>query len=336
MALTCLFPLGAAAEEAAHPGFEIGGLMLNGRFDLNLEMREFYGNLFDGTASLVNYHHFLFVSKQAERYFFSADVVDLNFYEFGFNLSERVSLKGGKILVPFGADPPFHHEYGGKNGFDQEFVPFIWAELGGDLLWRVIEGPKTDLSNELYVVNAPNGDEAKVLLPNAVSAPDGFALGDRVKWGYGPYTAYLSFYWNRYTAGRDAFMYGADLSAAYGFLDWGVLRNVALRAGFARMDVEGEPVTMGDYFHFADYLRVDVRLPEHLFLRYLVGSKTIQNYSGLFYDGDNGDAKDTTTHSFALYYRRPDGHTFQAMYQVNLEALEEKNDLFRLGWAYEF
>ena len=42
----------------------------------------------------------------------------------------RVSVKAGKLLVPFGAEPLFHQSYGGHAGFDQRVLPAVWAARG--------------------------------------------------------------------------------------------------------------------------------------------------------------------------------------------------------------
>ena len=76
--------------EGTGRGFEIWGIMINGIFDVALESREFHINPFDGKFSLINYHHFVFLSRRKadEKFFFSAEIIGRNFYEFGAKLGD--------------------------------------------------------------------------------------------------------------------------------------------------------------------------------------------------------------------------------------------------------
>ena len=319
------------AEEEVK-GIKFAGFLINGRFDINVESRGFKTDPFDGKLSIVNYHHFLFVSREGKKFFASVQIPDLWYYEFGYR-SERFQIKGGKIFVPVGADPLFHHEYGGLTGFDQKFVPFVWSEHGINLLVRILKGPHLFISGETFVVNAPRGDPKKVLLLTEKSQPDKFALGGRMKVGYKKFTCFLSVYWNQYSGSYDLIMPGVDITLSYGFLPFA--KFVALKAGFLRPYIEGDPITVGTYYHFADYIRVDLKLPKSFSFRYIAGTKTIQNYKGLFYDKERGDENDSTTHNFALFWRK-DGFVFGIQYVINLEAKEIDDDFMRFLMVYEF
>src|SRR5207302_840231 len=62
-----------------------GGFLLNGRFDLSYERRQFSGNPFaDGTtAALRSYHHFLFLSREStdDPFGLSIEILSLQFWE---------------------------------------------------------------------------------------------------------------------------------------------------------------------------------------------------------------------------------------------------------------
>ncbi|GBD03238.1 hypothetical protein HRbin19_00519 [bacterium HR19] len=325
----------ALSEESK--GFEAFGLLINGKFDVSFELREFYGDPFQGKPSLTNYHKFIFISrrKAEDKFFFTAEVIERYFYEFGARF-EKVEIKFGKVLVPFGADPLFHHNYGGLTGFDQKFVPFVWSEHGGVFTSHILKKPdkKLILSNDFFLVNAPGGDPAKEFSLGKAD-PSRFAVGDRVKFGYSHLIIYGSLYWTQYAKGYNFFMWGGDVSLAYGFLPYSFLKNLSLKAGFAYENVEGDPKKMGNYFHFSDYLRIDYKLPLNLTFRFLVGTKTMLNYKYPFYDKDTADQNDETAYNFALIYRRG-GFFTQFQYVVKVEAKEQKDDFARIMVGFEF
>lgn len=314
-------------------GIEFAGFFINGRFDINIESREFKTNPFGGKFSIVNYHHFLFVSRNEKSFFVSVQIPDLWYYEFGYIINKWVSVKGGKIMVPIGADPLFHHEYGGLTGFDQRFLPFVWSEHGVNLNIRLVRRTKFLISSDIFVVNAPKGDPKKVLLPTEKSQPDKLALGGRLKIGYGKVVGFLSLYWNQYSGKYNFIMPGADLTLSYGFLPFA--KFLAVKMGFLRPYVEGDPNVIGNYYHFADYIRFDVKLPENFSFRYIAGTSTFQNYKGFFYDKETGDENDSTTHNFGLYWRK-EKFTVGFQYVINLEAKEINNDFMRVLLVYEF
>lgn len=315
---------------------EFGNIKINGKFDLAFESREFNTNPLQGKPSLINYHHFVFLTwrKKDSKFFFTSEVVERYFYEFGAKI-DPISLKFGKILVPFGPDPLFHKSYGGLVGFDQKFLPVVWSEHGIDVSYTY-KGKDFGLINEIYIVNAPRGDQSKVFLPNAPSSLDKFAVGDRITIGVSKIMIFLSGYFNQYRSKYNYIMGAADVSLPYGFFGTGILERFSLSAGVLRANVEGDPNKVGKYFHFADYLRLGVMLPMNLEFRFISGTKTIQNYEGLVYDKSTADENDTTSFNFALIYRR-EGFSTQFQYIINMEGrYERKDDLFRVMVGYEF
>ena len=132
-----------AAPSPHPPGGGVGlpfGLMLNGRFDLDYERRKFTGSPFDDSATnaLRSYHHFLFLSRESadDPVGLSLEVLTPAVLGGALPLARRaaagrVLVSGGKIFVPFGADPLMHQSYGGLAGFDQKILPALWAQEGG-------------------------------------------------------------------------------------------------------------------------------------------------------------------------------------------------------------
>lgn len=318
---------------------QLAGFTINGRFDLNYEKGAFSGEeIGDGESSLKNYHHFVFLSrkKREEPFSFTAEVVDLTFYEMAarFGGKKDKQVRFGKIFLPFGADPLFHHSYGGVSGFDQKLVRFIWAELGAALSHPIRQSGDLRIDNELYLVSGYKGKEDSVLAISGAGDPGTPALGDRLRIGKGKYSLWASTYWDPYEGGNNLFMYGIDAAASYGFIPVSALENLSVKLGFIRADVESEP--LGNYYHFGDYLQLDCKLPSDLRARYRTGAVTFENHGSLFFDTDRKDAKDTVSHTLALYWDYK-LLSLGAEFIANLEAANEVNDdLVRLSAVLEF
>lgn len=320
-------------------GIVFAGFNINGRFDVAYELGDFALDVAHDLENAVkNYHHFLFISRNQEDEWFSFNVeaIDLSFYEIGLKVTNWAQVRLGKVLMPFGADPLFHHSYGGLSGFDQTLLPFIWAEHGVVIDVNLHQSDMLSVDNELYVVTGISGSDDQVLRLNAASDPGTLAVGDRVRVGYGDFAAAVSVYTDRYAEGKYFFLWGLDFSAGYGFLPWPYLDQLSVKLGLARADVES--ATFGNYYHFGDYLQFDYRLPALMGLRYRTGVITSENHQGVFFD-DREPRKgpdDTLAHSIT-FWKRYRGLSVAAEFIINIEAAGEvDNDLFRLTAAVDF
>ncbi len=318
-------------------GIELFGFMLNGKFDLTLEIEGFGKRLLGGDTSLKNYHRFIFLSRRERIFFFTAEVIDRWFYEFGANF-RILSVKFGKILIPFGSDPLIHHSYGGLTGFDQELVPFIWSEHGFNLSLRA-ENKDTLIINEVYIVNAPKGTPDEVLLLTFTSSPDKLALGDRLTVGYRDFIFYLSLYWNQYSGRYNSILWGVDISfSPRQFIS--KLSFLSVSYGFLLADIQANPTKLGRYSHFGNYIRLAFALPSNFQLRLMSGRQLINDGtisynifpSGLLPLGSNKKALIKSILNFALMYRKK---FFFSQLQY-LIYLEDKKDKLRFMVGFEF
>ncbi|MBI2890313.1 MAG: hypothetical protein HYY13_05955 [Nitrospirae bacterium] len=335
------FPIAAwPAEEAGEAPptvpFALAGFQINGRFDLNYERTTFSGSPSEGEDTLKNYHHFIFLSrrKKDEPFSFTAEIVDQTFYEMGVKLGEGGGIRFGKVLVPFGADPLFHHSYGGVTGADQKLVPFIWSELGVVYDRTFVQSSDFRLDGNTFLVSGYKGDDTKVLALNGAGDPSKPAVGQRLRLGTGKYSLFGSVYYDQYVSSKSVLLYSLEATAGYGFLPWSILKNVSARAGALRADVKSD--ALGNYYHFGDYLQVDCRLPFGFRGRYRGGAVTNENHTSLYFDDKKKDVADTVNHTVALFY---DYRllTLGAEYLANLEAVgEQKNDLIRVLAVLEF
>jgi hypothetical protein len=326
-----------------------GDLRLNGKFDLAYERVGYTDKIQDGNDSLRNYHRFIFLSyrEREKPYFFTADIVDRNFYEFGARYRRgespwNFSARAGKVLVPFGAEPLFHNTYGGLSGFDQPVLPIIWAQHGLTVK-AVYRWQGLSLSNDTYGIQGYtlSAPDAVLNLQADLSPADNvkFGLGNRLGLSWGPIAAWYSTYFNDMSFGRRLFMQALDVSI-WRLADVPVIRDFALGAGILRADVSGGVGDLGgpgdDYYHFANYLELRYHPLAWLYLQARTGLRTFDNRRGFHTDDDRLTNRDGTAHNIGIVYKNG-GYMVALHHYWNLEKVDEiDNDFLRLRVGYEF
>jgi hypothetical protein len=323
------------------------GFFLNGRFDLNYERQHFNGNPWaDGsTAALRSYHHFLFLSREAasDPFGLSIEFLTLQFWEAhariggGQGRPWRLLLAGGKIIVPFGADPLVHQSYGGLVGFDQRILPPVWAQEGFAAHFA-FEHRRLVVTDDVYVVRGyalPRAD-AVLNLQNDFSPPENVRLGwgNRLGVAWFCASAWYSAYVNTLGFGRLLFMQAGDLTIARP-RRIPVLGHFSAGAGLLRADVSGGGAGL-DYYQFGSYFTLRYYPTDWLFFQYRQGLRTFNNRRGLYLDETRLSPEDMSTHNFEAVARYR-GVTFGLGYFLLFEkAGEIPNDFVRVSVAYDF
>jgi hypothetical protein len=329
-----------------------GGFALDGRFDVAYERRAFSGDPFaaGSTNGLRSYHHFLFLSRDstADPVGISVELTSLLFWEAHArwaspNRAVRVTLSGGKLLVPFGADPLFHQMYGGHSGFDQRILPVIWAQEGV-AAHVLVERRTFAVTDDVYLVRgyALHQADGVLNLQNDFSSTDDarLAVGDRVGASYGPLSFWYSALFNPLGFGRRLFMQAADVTL-WRVRGVPVLEHLSFAAGLIRADVSGgDGSGVGgpgrDYYHFGSYFQVRLHPTDWLTFQYRQGVRTFDNRRGVWIDRTRLTRDDGSTHNFAIIARRG-GLTATLAWFINLEKADEvPDDLARLSVAYDF
>ena len=327
------------------------GFMLDGRFSLDYERRQFTGNPFADSSvnALRSYHHFLFLSRDAaaDPCGLSVEVLTLQFWEAhcrvkGLPPPLRLAIAGGKIVVPFGADPLFHQNYGGLGGFDQPVLPVIWA-VEGAAAHLVFERRALVVTDDLFVVRGyalPHADSI-INLQSGFSGEDNTNLGfgNRIGVAWMFVSAWYSAYYNSLGFGRRLFMQALDVTV------WRprgipVLEHFSMGLGLLRADVSGGGPGVGgvglDYYDFADYVQLRYHPFDWLYIQYRGGLRTFNNRRGVILDKTRLTSADASAHNFGVVARHH-GLTAGLYYFINLEKVDEiPNDLLRLSVAYEF
>jgi hypothetical protein len=330
----------------------LGSLSLSGRFDLNYERRNYNDHPFqsEGAHALRSYHQFLFLTRQsaADPVTLTLEMLSLQFWEVGYRFSQegwpvKVFAKAGKVLVPFGGDPLFHHSYGGHAGFDQKVLPVVFAREGATVnvqrrLWQLT------LSGDAYLIAGYRLRRADAVLnlqsdfaPLEETRP---GFGARLGGSWGPISVWYSPYFNSLGFGRRLFMQALDV-AVWRPRGLPVLERFSLGAGLLRADVSGgEEEGYGgpskDYYHFASYLQLRVHPTDWLYVQYRQGLRTFGNQRGLLQDSTDFTREDGSTHNVGVVARWR-GLSAGLFHYWNLEKADEAPDDFtRLMVAYEF
>jgi hypothetical protein len=346
----------SAPPSPHHPGAGgVGlpfGLMLNGRFDLNYERLNFTGSPFsDGaTNALRSYHHFLFLSRESagDPVGLSLEVLSLQFWDVHLrwrpeNGPIRVLVSGGKIFVPFGADPLMHQSYGGLAGFDQKILPVIWAQEGA-AVHVTYTRRELAITDDVYVVHgyALRQADGVLNLQGDFSPADAvkFGYGNRLGAAWGPLSAWYSAYYNPLGFGRRLFMQAADVML-WRMRNIPVVGHFSVAAGALRADVSGgDDQGVGgsglDYYHFGSYFQLRYHPTDWLIVQYRQGLRTFNNRRGVIVDDTRLTSDDASAHNFGLIARWR-GVTGGLFYFINLEKGPEiPNDFFRLSVTYDF
>lgn len=326
-------------------GLELPGhLRINGMFDLAYDRTGFSGNPREGRNAIRNFHRFLFLSRQDARdpFFFTTELIDLTFYEAGarFRFSEKhlsLMLRGGKLLVPFGPEPNFHHSYGGLVGFDQQLLPVVWSRHGLSGQWQWSFGG-VRLRGETYAIHGydlPNSDAVLNLQGDFSSFDDArFAFGERVAMSWRSATLWYSLLVNPLGYDRLLMVQAVDLSL-WSLAPVPVLKDFALGAGLMRADASGGGPGL-DYYHFGSYVELTYRALDWLSVRGRSGLRTTDNRRGAFADKDRYSNQDSVSHNVSLLAEHKGWHAELTWFWNFEKADEIENDTIRLRAGYAF
>jgi hypothetical protein len=329
------------APATASKGGWLDMVHISGRFDVNFELLNPLENEALQQQSIRNYHKFLFLKvTPTDRITLDAEVLDLSYYEIAYALNSRFNLRAGKIWVPFGATP-FHHYYGGRQGdpFTGLLLPNVWSEFGGNLHGQLFSAGSIAMDGDLYAIRGFQNELGRVINFTNGGADDVFAFGGRAHLSLGnKIQAWGSVLYNEFGiegAEGQVLLWGGDVMLDYGLLDVPFLRDLRVRAAFARAEVEDEVLVDPDnnseswYFRYGDYAEVSYRGLRVVTPRVRYG--TIIDFD------DEVTNNDSHNWEVALITRIQQHLMLLAQYQFNQEEVNEiDNDLFRFTMIFEF
>ena len=130
-----------------------------------------------GTQGFDSFHQVILVdiNPTPELSFMTELSAAPRFYEVDYKTSERLTLRWGKIWIPFDDMSP-HNIFGGRintseffEGWTnaQSFLPDLWADLGVGLKYLFVDTSALAAEGHLYVVNGFGGGAKDPATPNA-------------------------------------------------------------------------------------------------------------------------------------------------------------------------
>lgn len=206
------------AHPHAHGGPPRAQPIFRVMFDLLLQIRPGANPL-----TFDNYHSLLLVEifPRPELEFAFEVSPTPRYYELKYKISETLTMRGGRIWIPFDKNSP-HSVFGGfintsllRQPGTAAFLPDLWTDLGLGLDWKIVSTPAFSFQTQMYVVNGfrdggtdPAG-EVGTRYPNFENAPTLDSNGDKAMgfrasgnvggvFGFG-----ASLYSGRYTSQSD-------------------------------------------------------------------------------------------------------------------------------------
>lgn len=162
------------------------------------------------------------------------------FFELSWNMTPRLTLTMGKLLVPFGTNE-FHHIIGGRVDQLSNFLPETWGDYGLSLTHLLYDGEIFNVEYVAYAVNGFSGvDEPNIAEGSPIDNNFFKALGTRIRFTFWRKIKLTgSVYFDLWDDEQDhtALFYALGLELQPGLIDLPVLRHMRVRGEWARGEV---------------------------------------------------------------------------------------------------
>lgn len=209
------------------------------------------------------------------------DVQFNEFYEIEYFPVPRLSIKVGKIYLPFG---DYHHHpiYGGKvYSVDNDLFPNWFTDFGIGFGHHLLDTDNISMKYDLFVSNGfRDGSDGDINMNAIGFSSDNNsekALGGRVKttW-FGRYNLTASGMYDQWADKGDASlkMWALDLSTNSGIVALPVLKHINLKLGYLDKHVENDTTTdtiISEYNGFGSHLELSAKPLQWLKLTFRMG-----------------------------------------------------------------
>lgn len=195
------------------------------------------------TFNIKPNHTYVFLMAQvADELSFQMHISDdPAFYEVQWDPLPGLSLRGGKLLVPFGTNE-FHHIIGGRVDEESLFLPETWGDFGVALSHAPLDTEWVAFEYALYAVNGFQGtDEPAIAAGTGVDNNYFKGLGTRLKLTLlSDYLVTGSAYFDVWDAKQryKTLFYALGAEMRKGFIPLPVLDRLRLRGEWARGEIE--------------------------------------------------------------------------------------------------
>jgi hypothetical protein len=228
-----------------------------------------------------NHSYLMLHASPTDKISVGFDVQFSHFYEIEYFPVSNLSLKVGKIFLPFG-DYHYHPVYGGKVfSVDNDLFPNWFTDFGMAMGHRLLDSDYVSLNYDLFVSNgfrdSSNGDLNMNAIGFSSDNNSEKAVGGRMRstW-FGRYNVTASGMYDRWSDNGDASLglWALDFSTVSGILDWPVLKRVNMRLGYLDKHVENYDTTdvfIRNYKGFGSHLELFTKPLDWLKIGFRVG-----------------------------------------------------------------
>ncbi len=163
------------------------------------------------------------------------------FWELSYNITPRLTLTAGKILIPFGTNN-FHHIIGGRVDEFSRYLPETWGDFGLSLNHLLYDGELLNIEYTAYAVNGFAGVDEPNIADGSLTDNNWFkGIGTRIRFNFLRKVQFtVSGYYDRWDVDNKygLLFYALGLELLPGIIDLPVLKHMRLRGEWARGEIE--------------------------------------------------------------------------------------------------
>ncbi|MGD9211096.1 MAG: hypothetical protein PVI90_09970 [Desulfobacteraceae bacterium] len=223
----------------------------------------------DEPSFSTNHTYLMLQASPTDKLRVGFDIQFNNFFEIEYSPIPKVSLKVGKILLPFG-DYHYHPIYGGKAfSLDNDLFPNWFTDYGMAFGHQLLDTDYFTFNYDLFVSNGFQNSSDGDLNMNAIGyANDNNsekAFGGRIKstW-FGAYDITASGMYDSWDNDSDATLglWALDFSTSSGIVDLPVLKHFNMKLGYLDKHVENDSATdaaLQEYDGFGSFAELNVK-----------------------------------------------------------------------------
>lgn len=210
------------------------------------------------------------------------------FYELEWQALPDLTLKAGKMLIPFGMNN-FHHIIGGRVDQESLFLPETWGDYGVSARWYALDTDYVSLDTQAYFVNGfQEGQAGPVYAAGEGAVDNNFfkGFGTRtILTLFSDYVVTASTYFDIYDADQKLKMlyYAVGLELRQGFFPVPILDKVRFRGEWARGEIERPERNLQQGILLHNFARAGIfyegswQFAENMYFRYRGGRVNADN-----------------------------------------------------------
>ncbi|MGD9215980.1 MAG: hypothetical protein PVJ84_14265 [Desulfobacteraceae bacterium] len=289
-----------------------------------------------------NHTYLLINATPSDKIRLGFDIQFSDYYEIEYFITPNMTIKGGKIFLPFG-DFLYHPIYGGKvYSLDNDLFPKWFTDYGLAFKHNFLDTDYLNMTYEAFISNgfraSSDGDINMNSIGYSKDNNEEKAVGGRVKINFlGRYNLTGSAMFDQWSD-ADApdgtlLLWAADLSTTSGIVDLPLLNRMNLKVGYLGKHVENdsaEVTALQDYDGAGVHLELSAKPLQWLKLAFRMG--------GVDANDNIKDKMDQRNYNLSAIFSVDEHLDLWAMYQQNQERYVDEidNDYFALKAVLQY